>query len=83
MPVSIGNHRHGFGAALGILSRKVPENLILRTPIFIRVIKSLCENVQTLQEYLASKKLRTLQGPPWDPRHGPTVVPYGVAFSCK
>jgi len=36
-----------------------------------------------VQGYLADKKTPSLLGPPYDPRHGPTVEPYGLAFSCQ
>ena len=37
----------------------------------------------TLQGYLAHEKQSTPLGPPWGPRHSPTVDPYAVAVSYK
>ena len=36
-----------------------------------------------VQVYLAREKTPTTPGPPYDPRHSPTVGSQGVAFSCR
>ena len=40
-------------------------------------------SVAWVQGYIAHKKPRPPSGPPWEPRHGPTVGSYGVAFFSK
>ena len=44
---------------------------------------TLNSNPEPWQGYLAHKKTPTPLGPPYDPRHMPTVGPQGGAFSCE
>ena len=46
-----------------------------------RVREPVARDVGALQGYLTHKKMPNPLGPPYDPRHRPTVGPKGDAFS--
>ena len=80
-------HRHAPPLA-GSQARRYVYRRILGRCVSLLVSKpgrgsSLMRKRLRIQGYLAHKKTPTPLGPPYDPRHGPTVGSYGVAVSCE